>query len=223
MLHSFSGPVLFRERCFGKGLLCRELVQTFLGPARVYRVSSRYFDILETSYSPGSHGFTNRNYFELEGECIPQIRCYFPERPIQTKRMISMREGHTSDRSFELSLLIRRICGSTTAADPRDSIFALLGLVRSKMRLEIQADYYLNITEVFTKAVKHSCSEGNLLQILALVATYPTGELQATLPSWVPSFNSLLHGTGRFHNLSYSQLVEMVQNQHFIHALSLMT
>ncbi|KAF4500432.1 heterokaryon incompatibility [Fusarium agapanthi] len=73
--------------------------------------------------------------------------------------------------------------GVVLSTDPRDIIFALLGVITDNAKLGIQADYHLSMKEVFTVATRamHEC-DANGLEIHLCT---PDDRNQGILPSWV--------------------------------------
>lgn len=90
------------------------------------------------------------------------------------------------DPDFLSVLHNSRNCSST---DPRDKVFAVLGLADQEFRDVFKADYSLSTEEVYTKLAVHFVEPEGDLRILK----YSTGqskELQARLmPSWIPQWD----------------------------------
>jgi hypothetical protein len=76
-----------------------------------------------------------------------------------------------------------------SSADPRDKIFAVLGLAHQKYQDAVQVNYSLTSEEVFVKLAVHLIEDEKNLAILK----YTTGEVNAPeareLPSWVPQWD----------------------------------
>ncbi|KAF9761037.1 hypothetical protein IL306_003978 [Fusarium sp. DS 682] len=70
-----------------------------------------------------------------------------------------------------------------TATDPRDIIFALLGLITDNDKLGIRADYHLSMREVFTIATRAMYDHDR--QSLNIDACTPRDQCMGELPSWV--------------------------------------
>ncbi|KAF4428816.1 Heterokaryon incompatibility [Fusarium acutatum] len=102
--------------------------------------------------------------------------------PLLTRRL------HQQGRRIPLSRLLyhdfsRRLPQLYTATDPRDLIFALLGVITDNRKLGIQADYRLSLKEVFTVATRamYECDTDRLDIDLCT----PSEGNQAEMPSWV--------------------------------------
>jgi Heterokaryon incompatibility protein (HET) len=74
--------------------------------------------------------------------------------------------------------------GALTASDPRDLVFALLGLADDAADLNIQPDYSKSCQAVFTEVARAFLTQGRL-EILSLCQFT---KLQTELPSWVPDW-----------------------------------
>ncbi|KAI0535969.1 HET-domain-containing protein [Xylaria digitata] len=79
------------------------------------------------------------------------------------------------------------------ASDPRDKVFAILGLWRftrgnQTEQIDIWPDYKKNISEVYTEATTAAIQESGNLDILSLVEG-PCREKTAQLPSWIPDYS----------------------------------
>ena len=86
------------------------------------------------------------------------------------------------------------VARSFEATDPRDKIYALLGLPAKKDN-SLVPDYTLSISEVYTRTTRHLLNLGQNLQVLASILHMPpkTPEVDnpnPNLPSWVPDFAS---------------------------------
>ena len=93
-----------------------------------------------------------------------------------------------------LGLLMR--CRFRQASDPRNKVYALLGLKHgdedsaSARALEIEADYRLSVSEVYCHTARQLLLQSADLNLLA--ASTPvaaTNQPPLTLPSWVPDWN----------------------------------
>ncbi|KAJ9668076.1 hypothetical protein H2201_001882 [Coniosporium apollinis] len=97
-------------------------------------------------------------------------------RRFQSKDVISL-QGLLYDSScFGLSL----------ATDPRDKVYALLGLVKNSDGLGIKPDYSLSTEELYIRTGKAMIEDGDLP---ILLCTMRRGRSQLTLPSWVPDWS----------------------------------
>jgi hypothetical protein len=88
--------------------------------------------------------------------------------------------------------LCDRFCG-LKATDPRDTIFALLGLATTPSLLD--ADYTKSASEVFITIIRSTISQTRSLHALCMGHTNMSARDQANngnidLPSWVPDFSS---------------------------------
>ncbi|KAI0190841.1 heterokaryon incompatibility protein-domain-containing protein [Astrocystis sublimbata] len=75
---------------------------------------------------------------------------------------------------------------NSNSSDPRDKVFALIGLVRGLERAGITADYDLIYTQVCTGLAAYFVQHLGLTRIILLRA-----DVDANLPSWVPNWAAL--------------------------------
>ena len=88
----------------------------------------------------------------------------------------------------------------TECEDPRDKIYSVLSLIRSRQADYIQPDYSIPCSETYAKATFADITVEKCLDILALVAVKQPREpfdAQSTgrIPTWVPDFRANYRGT----------------------------
>ena len=88
---------------------------------------------------------------------------------------------------------------SSNATEPRDRIYALLGMMRTENRADFTVDYDWPLEAVFAEAVAHIFQKGNGPFLLSGMELAGASQ-KTSFPSWVPTFGSrsLLSPT-RFH------------------------
>ncbi|KAK6193662.1 hypothetical protein LQW54_012245 [Pestalotiopsis sp. IQ-011] len=80
---------------------------------------------------------------------------------------------------------------SCHAADPRDKVFALLGLLPSRRIGNLAADYSLTVEEVYMRVALQLASHVGWLPILAQAGTEAQNKSDLySLPSWVPDWTT---------------------------------
>ncbi|KAK8115252.1 Heterokaryon incompatibility protein 6- OR allele [Apiospora kogelbergensis] len=84
---------------------------------------------------------------------------------------------------------------SCQAADPKDKIFSLLGLMPGGRMGPITSDYTVDTCQLYAKVAQHVASEFGWLAVLARAGSYNTA--MDSLPSWVPDWS---------HSLSFSSV-----------------
>ena len=96
------------------------------------------------------------------------------------------------DKGWGLLDLLRltRGCLST---DPRDRVFALMGIVTNPDPLEIKADYRLSAEEVYLSVAIHNLEKLKNVELLGNAGSSSTAQ-NPKLPSWVPDWS---HGNDR--------------------------
>lgn len=81
------------------------------------------------------------------------------------------------------------------ATDPRDRVFALLGLLIGAEAEGLVADYTQTTSQVFTWIARYLANKGALVDVLGNLNDFPMGSEDtvgslAQLPSWVPDWRS---------------------------------
>jgi hypothetical protein len=111
---------------------------------------------------------------------------------IQT--MLTFRGDVKSERQITLGLVLRS-CTSFDATDPRDKVYAVLGLAKDNSEDAFEADYNdANLPRfVYTKAMRYLLSQS--VDPLSCVADTGIGleRLINDLPSWVPDWSHSTH------------------------------
>lgn len=107
------------------------------------------------------------------------------------------RDNRLKDSSFSYPLLMN-LCGSRfDCKDPRDNIYALLGLARDNFG--VQPDYSKSVTDVYTDFARKAIERTRSLDIFKYVyqtstpLQMPKKAKPGTIwPSWVPAFEGLM-------------------------------
>ncbi|KAI0174664.1 heterokaryon incompatibility protein-domain-containing protein [Pestalotiopsis sp. NC0098] len=84
-----------------------------------------------------------------------------------------------------------RLAKSCNASDPRDKIFALLGLLPSRRIGDIEADYSLTTEDLYTRVALHLASTAGWLSVLLNAGKDAQKDNGiSSLPSWVPDWSA---------------------------------
>jgi hypothetical protein len=118
------------------------------------------FDSIVAEISPYSSGYHQASF-------IDTIREYIRD---------------TGSAGFQHMLFHNRACEST---DPRDRVYAVLGIVKDDEIKGLQPDYSLQKEEVFRAAVESLIHNTRSLDVLSACQD---PEKESGLPSWVPNF-----------------------------------
>lgn len=78
-----------------------------------------------------------------------------------------------------------RACRHRLASDPRDKVFALIGLMGDKMSPYIRPDYTAEVREVFARATLHFIAQNRSLDP---ICGWQTVGRREGLPSWTPDY-----------------------------------
>lgn len=92
----------------------------------------------------------------------------------------------TGDKTWGLHDLLR-LTRRYVSTDPRDKVFALLGIVTSSDSIDIKADYRLSVVELYLLVAIHSLEELKYLEILGSAGI--NSRFCRKLPSWVPDWS----------------------------------
>ncbi|KAJ4317398.1 hypothetical protein N0V84_007375 [Fusarium piperis] len=119
----------------------------------------------------------------------PIVMPYLSTHALWKQRNRSGRLSTTTQAQALLEVLIQ--CRFRQASDPRDKVYALLGLKdvdadNSADQLEIEADYRLSTSQVYCHAARQLLLQSGGLDVLG--ACTPTTNLE--LPSWVPDWSA---------------------------------
>jgi Heterokaryon incompatibility protein (HET) len=94
----------------------------------------------------------------------------------------SQQQNPTGER---LITLLRNATNKFSSTDPRDKIYALLGLATEKDREAILIDYSKPVVDIYTETVQHIIYSEQKLQIIGCIHS----SKRPLLPSWVPDFS----------------------------------
>lgn len=106
--------------------------------------------------------------------------------------MNDLKTSYAQKRSYQFFTLLevlskRRGCG---AKDPRDLIFAHLGMLDEATREGIPVQYDRTVVEVFESTVRHIIAQTGILSVLAHVEEVEQNTRRPGLPSWVPNWTT---------------------------------
>ncbi|KAK8024549.1 hypothetical protein PG993_012615 [Apiospora rasikravindrae] len=100
--------------------------------------------------------------------------------------------GSRHPKDWTMVSLIHARAGSS-ATDPRDFFFSLMGLVhkQDEVRRYLQVDYNQSVHDVYVAAAAHALEVIGLLNLLRAhsSASTPNSPLREALPSWVPDWS----------------------------------
>ncbi|TGJ76814.1 hypothetical protein E0Z10_g10824 [Xylaria hypoxylon] len=89
----------------------------------------------------------------------------------------------------ESLLEVLHICRKKLAADPRDKVFAVLGILPEHIRLNFPLDYNASIKEVYTNVVSFLLTTTRRLDVICESIYFPIHISNVKLPSWVPDWS----------------------------------
>jgi len=108
---------------------------------------------------------------------------------------IYRRPDNTKTKLIDM-LLQTSVSSASTATDPRDNIFALMGLVEDDERIGIPVDYSQNLRTVYENTGRALLrTEGlKVLQCCQFSVLHQSGDLPSWIPDWSSSLRPLLDG-----------------------------
>jgi hypothetical protein len=88
--------------------------------------------------------------------------------------------------------LLQVLCKSRncSATDPRDKVYAVLGLVQQDGKKDLVVDYSLDPQQVYLSVAKHIISQYRCLKVLKYAPNKLSRSSVNLLPSWVPAWDS---------------------------------
>ncbi|KAF2967849.1 hypothetical protein GQX73_g5785 [Xylaria multiplex] len=89
----------------------------------------------------------------------------------------------------ESLLEVLHICRKKLAADPRDKVFAVLGILPEHIRLNFPLDYNASIKEVYTNVVSFLLTTTRRFDVVCENIYFPIHISNIKLPSWVPDWS----------------------------------
>jgi hypothetical protein len=75
------------------------------------------------------------------------------------------------------------------ATEPRDMVYAILGIVDETIAKEIKPDYYKPVAEIYTEAAKLAIQSKSSLRIISVAGVGLSGSVEG-LPTWVPDYTA---------------------------------
>ncbi|KAK2762152.1 hypothetical protein FQN54_001160 [Arachnomyces sp. PD_36] len=104
-------------------------------------------------------------------------------------RMATVRNNHKNVRYVPLQNILQD-CLHFRSSDPRDRIYAFLGLTNDGSRDAIVPDYTKSIEDVYTDAMRFMLThDGSAIRMLLRAGIGYPRKSGANLPSWVPDFS----------------------------------
>jgi hypothetical protein len=140
---------------------------------------------------------------DIPGAIYPGLAAeYIIDRP---NRLARRRQRYQQEGGSPMHNLLSISMKYFTATNPRDKVFALLGLVHDEGT--ITADYTLSTQEVFINATVSSFKEADTIlcepfQLLGMVSLSANGRYRSSLPSWTPDFTASSEFTRVFSSLT---------------------
>lgn len=101
---------------------------------------------------------------------------------------INRAENATGEETHLLQLL--KDSWASLASDPKDKVYALLGLAADCQESSFQADYSLNQFQAYLRMIEHILKTHGNLDIITLSGMHilPLPQITLRVPSWVPIF-----------------------------------
>ncbi|KAI1735821.1 heterokaryon incompatibility protein-domain-containing protein [Xylaria scruposa] len=94
-----------------------------------------------------------------------------------------------ADKGFEALLKVLRVCRTKLAAEPRDKVFGILGILSEDVRGELSPNYNASIREVYTNVVDVLLHTTRRVDIICDAIYYPVHTSTVKLPTWVPDWS----------------------------------
>jgi hypothetical protein len=167
-------------------------------PWSVYRSASQIFRRHKSDldhYFPGGSKDSKRHIVSQNQLTYSQVLVH------QGPGSLSNLNSFTNDEAGSL-LEVLRACRRKLAADPRDKVFGILGILPETVRQDFQANYDLSVKEVYANVVEYLLYTTEQLNIICEAIYFPLHTSSATLPTWVPDWSHVPQTTAL--GLSYN-------------------
>ena len=156
-------------------------------PWSVYTLASQTFRRHKNDldyYFPGGANDGKRHIVSRNQLTYSQVLVHQgPSSLSDLKSFVELGEG---------SLLeVLRACRRKLAADPRDKVFGILGVLPEEIRRDFQPDYSLSVKEVYTNVVDNLLSTTERLDVICEAIYFPLHTSSANLPTWVPDWSHI--------------------------------
>ncbi|KAH9906166.1 heterokaryon incompatibility protein-domain-containing protein [Xylariomycetidae sp. FL2044] len=86
-------------------------------------------------------------------------------------------------------LMVLHECRRKLAADPRDKVFGVLGILPEDVRYEFRPDYKSSLREVYTNVVDYLLHSTRQLDVVCEAVYFPLYTANSALPTWVPDWS----------------------------------
>jgi hypothetical protein len=90
---------------------------------------------------------------------------------------------------------VLRHCRGKLAADPRDKVFGILGILPEDVRRDFPIDYSLPVKEVYTDVVEYVVAKTGRLDVICEAIYFPLHTSSSNLPTWVPDWSHIVQTT----------------------------
>jgi hypothetical protein len=105
----------------------------------------------------------------------------------------------------EAALLeILRVCRRKFASDPKDKLYAILGILEPDIRTDFRIDYSLSVKDVYTEIVDYLLKTTGRLDVICDAIYFPAHLRSAHLPSFVPDWSHATHISALGHRYKFS-------------------
>ena len=127
----------------------------------------------------GPRNTTSRHQFTYSQVLIYQGPASLPELPSHV--------GLGEDSLLDLL----RVCRRKLAADPRDKVFSILGVLPDEIRSEFPPNYSLSVKEVYTDVVDFLMTTTERIDVICEAMHFPVMTSAQNLPSFVPDWSQI--------------------------------
>ncbi|CAM1507743.1 Fc.00g045910.m01.CDS01 [Cosmosporella sp. VM-42] len=111
---------------------------------------------------------------------------------LKAQCQLSPVDGRQSWSRSPLINLLRSSIGAG-ASDPRDFVFALLGISLEADEPTLQPDYQQDVDEIYKRVAKYMVKIGSAYLLLDCVLTHPPSGWPTWIPRWDAGFNDIKH------------------------------
>jgi hypothetical protein len=137
---------------------------------------------------------SEREYENSETNVTKQLR----RSVVAVSNLIFNRQLFQARNLQDLANVLHHGLGMSQASDPRDHVYALLGLVDNPDSQKLEIDYNLSVEKVFTQAVTQCINLESFFLLLGAASNSAHSKFTPSLPSWVPDFSTQRTSTKSF-------------------------
>lgn len=166
-------------------------INVYCGPTKlpwhVYRTASdtfsRYKGELDRRFLPPQSGLRDLPKLR-DSRTYPQALAYEGPSSLPDLQVLK----GSGDKAL---LTVLRMCRRKLSQEPRDKVFALLGILPEDIQRDFPVNYKDSVKEIFTNVVEFLIRNTESLDVICESIHFPKYVNSSNLPSWVPDWSHI--------------------------------